>query len=165
MATVDLATRLGSGLHPSRQGNTNVPYLVDMELDWAVAADEKGSALAAADVIECIDVPAGTLVIAAGIEVLEAATGASSDVAVDLGVTGVDADVFVDSFDLDAAAAGAYAQQPAAYQPVVIGSAADTVDVLIQAATTAPTGGSIRVWAVLQDLTQLKRPGRAALGS
>jgi len=34
------------------------------------------------------------------------------------------------------------------FQPVVIGTA-DTIDLLIQAATTAPTSGSLRVWAVL----------------
>jgi len=88
------------------------------------------------------------LTLNAGFEVITVAGGESSDNAWDLGVTGVDADVFVDGFDGDAAAAGAYAQNAAAFQPVVIGTA-DTIDLLIQAATTAPTSGSLRVWAVL----------------
>jgi len=117
-------------------------------IDFAAAATAKGSALAAADVIECLSVPANTVILNAGFEVITVAGGESSDNAWDLGVTGVDADVFVDGFDGDAAAAGAYAQNAAAFQPVVIGTA-DTIDLLIQAATTAPTSGSLRVWAVL----------------
>ena len=129
----------------------SVPYLVDMQMDFAAAATAKGSALAAADIIECINVPANTLILNAGFEVITVAGGESSDNAWDLGVTGVDADVFVDGFDGDAAAAGAYAQNAAAFQPVVIATA-DTIDLLIQAATTAPTSGVLRVWAVLMDI-------------
>jgi hypothetical protein len=32
---------------------------------------------------------------------------------------------------------------------VVVGATADTIDLTIQAATTAPTSGKLRVWAVL----------------
>ncbi len=149
MATITTLTPRARGVSNPNRGF----YYVQNFIDWADAATAKGSALAAADVIEAISVPVGTMIVNAGIEVTSLATGESSDVALDLGVTGVDADVFVDGFDLDAAAAGAYAQNPAAYQPVVIGATADTIDVLIQAATTAPTGGVIRVWAVLCDVT------------
>jgi len=85
-------------------------------------------------------------------EVTTLLAGESSDNAFDLGVTGVDADVFVDGFDADAAVAGGYAQNAAAFQPVVIGATADTIDLLIQAATTAPTSGVVRVWAVLMNV-------------
>ena len=129
----------------------SVPYLVDMQMDFAAAVTAKGSALAAADIIECINVPANTLILNAGFEVITVAGGESSDNAWDLGVTGIDADVFVDGFDGDAAAAGAYAQNAAAFQPIVIATA-DTIDLLIQAATTAPTSGVLRVWAVLMDI-------------
>ena len=147
MATV---TTLSGG---ARDGNTagRQPYFIENTIDFAAAATAKGSALAAADVIECISVPANTLILNAGFEVITAAGGESADNAWDLGVTGVDADVFVDGFDGDAAAAGAYAQNAAAFQPVVI-STADTIDLLIQAATTAPTSGVLRVWAVLMDI-------------
>lgn len=148
MATV---TTLAGGATAGRTAAA-VPYLVDMTMDFAAAATAKGSALAAADVIECIRVPANTCVLNAGFEVLTAAGGESADNAWDLGITGVDADVFVDGFDGDAAAAGAYAQNAAAFQPVVIGDTADTIDLLIQAATTAPTSGKLRVWAVLMNV-------------
>ncbi len=147
MATVtSLARGVGGEGTPGRK-----PYYVEQEINWATAATAKGSALAAADIIEAITVPAGTMVLNAGLQVVTVATGESADVALDLGVTGVDADNFVDGFDLDAAAAGAYAQNAAAFQPFVLGTQ-DTIDVLIQAATTAPTGGKIRVFAVLMDV-------------
>lgn len=156
MATItDLAGGAAGFGTPSR----NV-YFKEVLIDFAAAATAKGSALAAADVIQAISVPANTLVLNAGLEVITAAGGESADVAVDLGVTGVDADVFVDGFDLDAATAGAYAQNAAAYQPVVIATA-DTIDLLIQAATTAPTSGVVRVWAVLMDI-DARRAGEVA---
>jgi hypothetical protein len=164
MATVDMSPGVTT-LHPTRSGNTSLPYLVEVSVDFAAAAVVKGSALAAADVIECIDVPAGTLILNAGLEVTTAAAGESADNAWDLGITGVDADVFVDGFDGDAAAAGDYAQNAAAFQPIVIGAATDTIDLLIQAATTAPTSGVVRVWAVLMDISGRNAPGIVALGS
>lgn len=131
-----------------------MPYFKEVLIDFAAAATAKGSALAAADVIEAISVPANTMILNAGLEVITAAGGESSDNALDLG-TGADVDVFVDGFDLDAAAAGAYAQNAAAFQPIIVGTA-DTIDVLIQAATTAPTSGVIRVFAVLMDIDARK---------
>ena len=146
MATI---TTLATGGASAGRTAAPVPYLVEKYIDFAAAATAKGSALAAADVIECITVPTNTLILNAGMEVTTVMGGESSDNAFDLGITGVDADVFVDGFDADAAAAGAYAQNAAAFQPVVIGATADTIDLLIQAATTAPTSGVVRVWAVL----------------
>jgi len=132
--------------------------LVDVTIDFAAAATAKGSALAAADIIECINVPANTLILNAGLEVITVLGGESNDTTFDLGVTTTEPDNFVDGFDADAAAAGAYAQNAAAYQPLVIG-AADTIDLLIATATTAPTSGEVRVWAVLMNIDG--RPARA----
>jgi len=156
MATV---TTLAGSASAGRTAGA-IPYLVDVTIDFAAAATAKGSALAAADVIECINVPANTLILNAGFEVITVLGGESNDTALDLGVTGVDADVFVDGFDGDAAAAGAYAQNAAAFQPVVIATA-DTIDLLIQAATTAPTSGELRVWAVLINVDG--RPARTSV--
>lgn len=136
-----------------------VPYLVDVTIDFAAAATAKGSALAAADVIEALSVPANTVILNAGLEIITALGGESSDTTFDLG-TGVDADNFVDGFDADAAAAGAYAQNAAAFQPIVAGTA-DTIDITIATATTAPTSGEVRVWAVLMNVDG--RPARASV--
>ena len=157
MATIDLSNGLGGAPRPVRS-LTNMPYFVEKTIDFAVAATTKGTALAAADVIEVIDVPAGTMVLNAGPQVITVATGESNDTTVDLGITTTDPDCFVDGFDLDAAAAGAYAQNAAAFQPLIVG-AADTIDLLITTATTAPTGGTVRVWAVLCDIGAKPAPG------
>jgi hypothetical protein len=147
MATI---TTTAGGASAGRTAGA-VPYLVDKVIDFAAAATAKGSALAAADVIECLSVPANTVILNAGIEIITVLGGESNDTTFDLGVTGVDADNFVDGFDADAAAAGAYAQNAAAFQPIVIGTA-DTIDLLIATATTAPTSGTARVWAVLMNV-------------
>ena len=162
MATIDLSNGLGGAPRPVRS-LTNMPYFVEKTIDFAAAATAKGTALAAADVIEVIDVPAGTMVLNAGFEVTAVATGESNDNTLDLGITGVDADAFVDGFYLDAAAAGAYAQNAAAFQPLIVGATADTIDLLIATATTAPTGGTVRVWAVLCDIGAKPAPGTVDL--
>jgi hypothetical protein len=131
-----------------------MPYFKEVLIDFAAAATAKGSALAAADVIEAISVPANSMILNAGLEVITVAGGESSDNTLDLG-TATDADNFVDGFDLDAAAAGAYAQNAAAFQPIVVGTA-DTIDLTIATATTAPTSGVVRVWAVLMDIDARK---------
>jgi hypothetical protein len=131
-----------------------MPYFKEVLVDFAAAATAKGSALAAADVIEAISVPANSMILNAGLEVITVAGGESNDTTVDLG-TATDADNFVDGFDLDAAAAGAYAQNAAAFQPIVVGTA-DTIDLTIATATTAPTSGVVRVWAVLIDIDARK---------
>jgi hypothetical protein len=146
MATISIAAGATAGRTAG-----SVPYLVDVVVDFAAAATSKGSALAATDVIECISVPVNTCILNAGLEVITAAGGESNDTTYDLG-TGVDADVFVDGFDGDAAAAGAYAQNAAAFQPIVVGATADTIDLTIATATTAPTSGKVRVWAVLMNV-------------
>jgi len=132
-----------------------MPYFKEVLIDFAAAATAKGSALAAADVIEAISVPANTIVLNAGLEVVTVAGGESNDTTVDLGVTTTEPDIFIDGFDLDAAAAGAYAQNAAAFQPLVIGTA-DTIDLLIATATTAPTSGVVRVFAILMDIDARK---------
>jgi hypothetical protein len=157
MATIDLSSGLGNGQHPSRSLG-RLPYVVEKTIDFAVATTAKGGALAAADVIEAIDVPAQSVVLNAGYEVTATITG---DVTIDLGVTGIDADVFVDGAVLAAATTvGTFAQNAAAYQPVVIG-AADTVDLLIAASTTAISAGKVRVWALVVDVSDKDAPGEA----
>jgi hypothetical protein len=132
-----------------------MPYFKEVLIDFAAAATAKGSALASADVIEAISVPANTIILNAGLEVITVAGGESSDTTVDLGVTTTEPDIFIDGFDLDAAAAGAYAQNAAAFQPLVIGTA-DTIDLLIATATTAPTSGVVRIFAILMDIDARK---------
>lgn len=162
MATVTMTSAGVAGCYPSRNGNVKVPYLVEYELDFADAATEKGSALAATDVIETIQIPAGTVVLFAGFEVKSVATGESADTAVTLG-DGVDPNRWVDTFDLDAAAAGAHGTIVIATANPTVFAAADTIDVVISAATTAPTGGTLRIYAMMVDVNDAPNTAGIAL--
>jgi len=145
---------LASARGVSQRGRN--PYMVQTTLNWATALSDKGSALAASDVIPVIAVPKGTMVLNAGIEVSTASDG--STFTVDLGM--VDADVFVDGFDATSAAA-VVAQNPAAYQPVMA-VANDNIDVTIATLSGgAVTSGKFRVWAILMDCTDMGNEGTA----
>ena len=149
---------LGDNTLQSARGNTQRgrnPYMVQTVLNLATALSDKGSALAASDVIPVIAVPKGNMVLNAGIEVDTASDG--STFTVDLGM--VDADVFVDGFDADAASAGDYAATPAAFNPVIV-PAADTLDILVAAQTGTTLTGKFRVFATLMDIS-----GQAGLGA
>ena len=129
------------------------PYFIQHELDFAQAVTDKGTALAAADVIPGLTVPTNSVILAAGFEVTAAHTGTSTDCALDMGVTGGDVDNFVDGFDFDAASVGAYSAVNAGSTVVV--SAEDTIDILIQAQTGTTTGGKIRMYAVCMDIDDI----------
>lgn len=163
MATVDMTA--GTAYSVGGAPYSNVVKVVEREVDFAAATTAKGSALAANDVIEVIDVPAGSLVYSVGIEVLEDMTGTSTDLALDVGVTGGDVDVFIDGFDFDAASAGDYAALASAGARPVQFAAADTIDILIAAQTGTFTGGKIRVFAVMVDVDGRLNPGVAVSGS
>ena len=128
----------------------SVPYLVDNVIDIAAWSTAEGGALVAGDIVEAISVPANTLVLTAGIEVISPLVGESADTRFLLGVVGGDVDAFVASWDATAAAAGAYA--PATQTGQVMFGSADTIDLELDAATTGPTAGKLRVWAVLMDV-------------
>jgi hypothetical protein len=165
MATLDVnLTAAGAGTQPSVHSNRFGAHYSETLIDFDELEEEKGSALAAADVIQCISIPANSVIIAAGIEVITANSG-STVLTLDLGVTGADVDVFVDGFDFVAAVAGDYASQPAAYAPHVVGNTADTLDLLIASLTTTNTGGVLRVFCYWLDVTDQKKPGLAALRS
>jgi len=126
------------------------PYYVQGTVNFATAASDKGSALVATDVIPAITIPANTVVLFAGMEVTTANVGGSNDVTLDMSTAA--GDIFVDGFDFDAAAVGDYAASDADFRPIVVGGTADNIDIKIATATTAPTGGVVRVWAILMDV-------------
>jgi len=144
---------LGDNTLQSARGNTQRgrnPYMVQTVLNLATALSDKGSALAASDVIPVIAVPKGNMVLNAGIEVDTASDG--STFTVDLGM--VDADVFVDGFDATSAAA-VVAQNPATYQPVMA-VANDNIDLTIATLSGgAVSTGKLRIWAVMMDCSDM----------
>ena len=146
MATVtSLAKAAGGRGNPSSK-----PYLVEVEIDLAAAATAKGSALAAADVIEAITVGANTVVMSAGAEITAAPAGGNG-CTFDLGITGGDVDAFVDGMTVTGASVGDYAFK-AGQTPVLIGGTSDTIDIEIQAMTGTTTGGKLRMFAVVMNV-------------
>ena len=139
MATVSKVTG-GTAGHPSTRRK---PYYVENTIDNSLFDPDN------ADIIEALNVPAETLVIAAGLEVL---TASSSSVTMDLGITGGDVDIYADG---DTNATG-YSTLTATARHVA--ATADTLDVLVLSA--ASTAGKIRVWAVLCDVAGVDESDR-----
>ena len=145
MATYNVTGVGGTTGHPS---NGRTPYLVENTIDVSAVNGDSGAAQN--DVLKCIDVPAETLIMAAGVEVL---TACSSSVVIDIGVTGStagfsDPDAYVDAYD---ATGASYAPRDVAdAAPMLQCKVADTIDALIAGA--ASSAGKIRVWAVLCDI-------------
>ena len=146
MATYNVTGVGGTTGHPS---NGRTPYLVENTIDVSAVNGDSGAAQN--DVLKCIDVPAETLIMAAGVEVL---TACSSSVVIDIGVTGStagfsDPDAYVDAYDATGASYAARYTADAA--PMLTCKVADTIDALMAGA--ASSAGKIRVWAVLCDLS------------
>ena len=153
MATYNVTGVGGTTGHPS---NGRTPYLVENKID--VSQINSAAGTAQNDVLQCIDVPAETLVMAAGVEVL---TACSSSVVIDIGITGStagfsDPDAFVDAYD--ATGASYAARDVADAAPMLTCKVADTIDALMAGA--ASTAGKIRVWAVLCDIAGVDETDR-----
>jgi len=148
-----------SSLQPVRRPTAPAPYLISNTIDIAVENTSNAAALAANDILKVFTLPTDTMIMAAGFEVEALLTGESNDTTFNLGITtastgGIAADVdeFVAAMDTDAMAVGSYATMIPGVYPAVVGSTATTLDLELQAAGTAPTGGKLRVWAVLMNI-------------
>ena len=156
MATYDV-TGPGGVNRPGRYNpGVRTPYLVENTID--VSAINGDSGTADGDVLQCIDVPAETLIMAAGVEVL---TACSSSVVIDIGTTGssagfLDPDAFVDAYD--ATGASYAARDVADAAPMLTCKVAETIDALMAGAASA--AGKIRVWAVLCDIAGVDETDR-----
>ena len=115
--------------HPS---NGRTPYLVENTIDVSAVNGDAGTT--SGDVLLAIDIPAETLIMEAGAEVLTALT---SSVTMDIGITGGDVDRYVDG---DTNATG-YSTLTATARVVV--ASADTLDILTGGANS--TAGKVRV--------------------
>ena len=141
MATYNVTGPGGTAGHPSKlSAGIRTPYLVENTID--VSAINGDSGAAQNDVLRVLDIPAETLVMEAGIEVL---TALSSSVTLDLGITGGDVDRYVDG---DTNATG-FSTLTATARVIV--SSADTLDILTAGADSS--AGKVRVFAVLCDVS------------
>lgn len=94
-----------------------------------------------------LSLPAQTVVLAAGVEVTAALTGATSLI-FDIG-TGADDAEFVAAYEMAGKSVGAVAPSlpGVAYMGV-----ADTVDITVDTLTGVATAGTLRVWAMVMDV-------------
>jgi hypothetical protein len=166
MATITtLAPASTDNTHVSAHGNVKLPYLVEKELNYATALTAKGSALASADVIELIRIPAGTVVLGAGAQILVA--GDSTTLTLHVG-TGADNDEWVASLD-GKATAGTYGTDLDAVPAWNTYTTTDTIDVTFATLTGTLATGKVRVYALLMDVSDAKGntggSGIAVIGS
>ena len=144
MATYD---RTGAGGTTGHPANGRTPYLVENTID--ISAINSSSGTADGDIVQALDIPAETLIMEAGVEVI---TALSSSATIDLGVTGADPDRYVDG---DTNATGFSTLTNTAR---MISASADTLDALIAGA--ASSAGKIRVFAVLCDVSGIDETDR-----
>jgi hypothetical protein len=134
--------------NPSRK-----PYMVQTTIDFGHADLD---ALSAGDIVEAITVPANTMVLTAGAEMIESVQSAADGNTVNLGIT--DVDQYVAAVDIDDDASnlssglGYLTPSAEAGVPFFVGSSADTIDLELQATSTAPNTGQIRIFAILMDI-------------
>ena len=144
MATYDRTGKGGTTGHPA---NGRTPYLVENTID--ISAINSSSGTADGDIVQALDIPAETLIMEAGVEVITALSGSAT---IDLGVTGADPDRYVDG---DTNATGFSTLTNTAR---MISASADTLDALIAGA--ASSAGKIRVFAVLCDVSGIDETDR-----
>ena len=148
MATYDVTGPSTAGARPGRfSAGVRTPYLVENTIDISAINSDAGAAQN--DVLQVLDIPAETLILHAGIEVL---TALSSSVTLDLGITGGDVDTFVDG---DANATG-YSVLTNTARPVI--ASADTLDLLVLSA--ASSAGKVRIFALLCDVSGVDETDR-----
>ena len=138
--------------HKARLG-AQMPYTVEFTLDFAEATTAKGSALAAGDVFQVIDVPANTMIHGAAAEVITAVNSTVCTLDIDI----AEGDSFIDGGDATSTgflAVGSNGLAPFGANTVNPASAIDTIDVkIVTAGDTAIATGQVRVIAFFTDLT------------
>ena len=138
MATFDKTGKGGTTGHPA---NGRTPYLVENTIDMSAS----GLQPAANDIVQAIDVPAETMVLNAGLEVLAVSP---SSVTLDLGDAD-DVDKYVDGHD--STATGYAANVINASNVGHVYGSADTIDIKVLGAQD--TTGKVRAWAVVCDIS------------
>ncbi len=125
------------------------PYMIQADLNFATAASDKGTALAANDVIPGLTIPANTLIISAGFEV----TTAHSVLQPTLILTLVLLEVTWTTLLMVSTLTEHLSETTLlSRQTPVYGGTSDTIDIEIQAMTGTTTGGVIRMFAVCMDV-------------
>lgn len=153
MATVDITPSsavLTAGSH-SDNGFTRKPYSKSVFVTGAAALAAKGSALAAADVIQFLDIPPKTVVLGALIDVITADTGTTATV--DLGYGG-NVDVFSDGVDISGSTGmGALGTNGKVITSAALFTVADTLDLTLATYSGSNDDWVIRVEVLFLDVS------------
>ena len=144
MATIDRTPNGGTAGHPA---NIARPYVMTSQVHDTAVGGTGG------DVVQLIDVPADTMIVAGVLEVLEAR--GNTDITLDVGITGGDVDCFVDGSVLAAgftpfleAAVGASGSSARVL------TSADTIDALIiDGGSSGESAARFRIHVVLADIS------------
>ena len=124
------------------------PYMIQKTIDLTAQAIDCSSG----DIVQCLTLPANTRILHAGVQVVLSATqNTGTDATVTLG-TAVDANEWVAAFDIDGAADGAYAPSATPAGDIVLATA-DTLDLTFAGSGATFTAGTLRVYAVLMDIS------------
>lgn len=159
MSTITSLAAAGGATMGTRMWKAT-PVVYSNVIDFAAALTAKGSALAAADIIEAIRLPAGVIIQAAGLQTM--VVDDATTLTLDFGLKGGDTDGFVDGYDQAAAAAGDYATSLFDTSEIqVIYPTANSLDIILATLTGTLTVGKVRAWAVVVDVTGSKQPGTA----
>lgn len=130
------------GAHADKRfGYTEVT--LDFEKIVAARSAASATALAAADTLQVIKIPAGALMLAGGLNVTSAET-TNTTATFDLGCTG-GSPIAANAFANDIASNATSVNSTGLAAPVLF-SSADTIDLLIN--TAAPTNAVVKVWAL-----------------
>jgi hypothetical protein len=159
MATYDLTASSTAGVSANSiaalPDARNSTYLVEKILDVGkLVSAGLFSAITSGDIFQVLEIPGGSIVIAAGAEVLTAFNGTTPTVDIDFGA----GDDIVDGGDVTATGYLASGTNGAAntvggstYVDFV--ATTDTIDVLVTAGASDVSSGVLRVYAVVCDLT------------
>tara|TARA_R100000458_G_scaffold57642_1_gene64122 strand:+ start:583 stop:1107 length:525 start_codon:yes stop_codon:yes gene_type:complete len=158
MATYDMTAKSTTGVDSNSiaalPDARNMAYLVEGNLDIAkLVSAGTFSTVTNGDIFQVLEIPAGTVVIAAGAEVLTAFDGTSPTVDIDFAA----GDDIVDGGDVTstgylASGTNGGANEPTATTYTHFQSSTDTIDVKVIASSSDVAAGKIRVYAVCCDL-------------
>jgi len=149
MADVDMTIGAATG-HTSRRGR-NTAYKLSRKITGVQAVADKGSALASADVLQCIDIPADTMILYAGLNVTSADSGTNTPASV---TTGVDA--FTTEEDLDLV--GQQVCIEGLSGPLDV---ADTLDITLGTLSSSGDDWEVDLWCIVMDCAPYVTPTSA----
>jgi hypothetical protein len=137
-------------IDPTKKPGRGILHFKVFHIEWDKIFTRFGTTSTANDVFQCIPVAAGETIVAAGVAIYDATTGAATG---DLGFTGGTLDYFIDGLALndiaDPASTDGYFDGPRYC------ATADTID--LKTLTAGGAGGKGYVWALIARIAPVRR--------